>query len=566
MAVHEREKADLVLASHAIFTGIYDQVRAGAVAITGNRITAIGSMGEIKPYIGHETRVYDFGDQLIMPGFHDFHLHLLLGSLYHDCVNLLTATSEEEAAQMVKQFADRRPEDPWVFGFSWYHVYWKNKQLPHRTTLDRLIPDRPVFLFNAECHGAWLNTKALELLNITRETEDPPFGHIQKDTHGEPTGFLYETAMGLAREAFQLPDQQKNRLLRGFMNQAASLGITSINDFFPLPGLELGDLELCQSFEKAGELKARIHFLAALDGNLERPRFLRREYASSKLRFSGLKQFLDGVPTTYTALLVDPYSDRPESRGDTLIPPETVKQWVVEADQEAFRVRLHACGDGAVRLGLDCFEAARKQNGVRDSRHTIEHIEVIHPDDINRFAELEVIASMQPEHMAAAQTFADNCYPNRFGKERDPYTWPIKTLLNNGVSLAFGSDYPIVPLDPMTEIYRAVTRLHDDHQPTGGWNPQEKITMAEALRAYTQGPAYGVFREHELGTLAPNMLADVIVLDRNLFMVTSDQIRETKVVLTIMDGQVVYDRDTSENKDDFSLLRNASHLASMRLE
>ncbi|WP_312108099.1 amidohydrolase [Brevibacillus reuszeri] len=566
MTTHEQVKANLVLSSKAIFTGSDDAVRAGALAITGNRITAIGSKEEIEKYIGPDTQVYDYGDQLIMPGFHDFHLHLLLGSLYHDCVNLLTATSEEEAALMVKQFADSRPEDPWVFGFSWYHVYWKKKQLPHRATLDRLIPDRPVFLFNAECHGAWLNSKALEILNITRDTADPPFGHIERDDQGEPTGFLYETAMGLAREAFQLPDEQKNRLFRGFLKQAGSLGITSINDFFPLPGMELGDLDLYQSFEASGELSTRIHFLAALDGNLDRPRYLRKQYTSGKLMFSGLKQFLDGVPTTYTALLVDPYSDRPDSKGDTLIPPETVKKWVVEADKEDFRVRLHACGDGAVRLGLDCFEAARVQNGIRDSRHTIEHIEVIHPDDIQRMSHLQVIASMQPEHMAAAPAFPDNCYPNRFGKERDPYTWPIKTLLKNEVSLAFGSDFPIVPLDPMTEIYRAVTRLHDDHQPEGGWNPQEKITMAEALRAYTSAPAYGVFREHELGKLAPGMLADIVVLDRNLFAIEPPLIRDAKALLTITDGKIVFNRGEPETSSDFSFSRNDSHLKTSFLE
>lgn len=538
-------KADLVLSSQAIFTGTGDHPLPGAIAITGNRIVAVGSFEEIEPLIGPETKQYPFGNQLIMPGFHDFHVHLLLGCLYQDCVNLLTAASEEEAARMVKEFADSRPDDPWIIGFSWYHVYWKDKQLPHRSTLDRLIPDRPVFLLNAECHGAWLNSKALEVLSITRETPDPPFGMIYKDENGEPTGYLYETAMGLAQAAFDLPDAAKRRLLSGFLRQAAKLGVTSIHDFFPLPGLELGDLRLYRSFEEKGELTTRIHFLTALDGNLEHPLQLREEYSSGKLRFSGLKQFLDGVPTTHTAFLLDPYSDRPETRGDTLIPPDTVKEWVVEADRNGFRVRLHACGDGAVRLGLDCFEAARKHNGVRDSRHTIEHIEVIHPHDISRFAEMGVTASMQPEHMAASKEFADNAYLARLGQEREPFTWPIKTLLTSGATLAFGSDFPIVELNPLTEIYRAVTRLHNDGLPEGGWNPSERITLAEALKAYTLGPAYGTFREHELGTLEVGKLADIIVLDQNLFQFPSEMIRETKVILTIMDGRVVYEEQRS---------------------
>jgi predicted amidohydrolase YtcJ len=534
-------KVDLVLSSQAIFTGVGDVPLPGAIAIAGNRIVAVGSSEEIEPLIGPETKHYSFGNQLIMPGFHDFHVHLLLGSLYHDCVNLLTATSEEKAAEMVKEFADSRPDDPWIIGFSWYHVYWKDKQLPHRSTLDRLLPDRPVFLFNAECHGAWLNSKALERLSITRDTPDPPFGMIYKDENGEPTGFLYETAMGFAQVAFDLPPVAKERLFGGFLGQAAKLGVTSIHDFFPLPGLELGDLPLYRSFEERGDLTTRIHFLTALDGNLERPSQLREEFSSGKLMFSGLKQFLDGVPTTYTAFMIDSYSDRPETRGDTLIPPDTVKDWVVEADRNGFRVRLHACGDGAVRLGLDCMEAAREQNGIRDARHTIEHIEVIHPHDISRFAEMGVIASMQPEHMAAAQEFANNAYLARFGPEREPFTWPIKTLLTSGAPLAFGSDFPIVELNPLTEIYRAVTRLHNDGLPEGGWNPSERITLAEALRAYTLGPAYGSFREHELGTLEAGKLADIIVLEHNLFEIPSDMIRDTKVILTVMDGQVVHE-------------------------
>lgn len=540
MSVNYTETADLVISSNSIFTGIGETACPGAIAITGNRIVAMGDLTEIEKHIGPNTKVHAFGDQLIMPGFHDFHLHVLPGSLYQDSVNLLNATSEEEAAEMVKAFADSRPEDPWIFGFSWYHTFWENKNLPHRSTLDRLIPDRPVYLQNAEGHGAWLNSKALEIVNITSETPDPLYGEILKDEHGEPTGILFETAMALAQEAYHLPHARKVKLYQSFFEQTVQLGITSISDFFPVPGMEIGDLDMYVEFEKEGKLTTRVHFLTTLNGDLERPRFLRDTYASNKLRFSGLKEFLDGVPATYTALLVDPYSDKPDSKGYTLISPEKVKEWVIEADKEGFQVRLHACGDGAVRLGLDCIEAARNHNGVRDSRHTIEHIEVIHPDDIPRFAELGVIASMQPEHMALTQTFEENPYPVRLGKERDPYTWSIKTLLDSGARLGFGSDFPVVPLNPMLEIYRAVTRIHNDEQPEGGWNPNERITVAEALKAYTSGSAYGVFKDQELGTLEVGKLADIIVLDRNLLDIPSDMIRDTKVVLTIIDGEVVH--------------------------
>ncbi|MEN1968763.1 amidohydrolase [Lentibacillus sp. N15] len=535
------EQADLVLTSEAIFTGQHDKPIKGSVAIRDRYIVAVGSVEEVKPFIGSHTKVLDVGEKLIMPGFQDFHLHLFLGSLAQVSVSLLDAKSEQETAEMVKVFADSRPDDPWVIGFSWYHVFWDEKKLPHRSTLDQFISDRPVFLFNAECHGAWLNSKALEVIGIDRNTPDPPFGGIAKDENGEPTGFLYETAMGLAEQAFtSIPRERKACILEKFLNQAAKLGITTVSDMLPLPNLELGDLDIYQEFEEKGKLTTRIQFMTALNGDLERPRVLREQYCSDKLMFSGLKQFLDGVPTTYTAYLLEPYSDCPETRGNTLIPIDQVKQWIIDADREDFRIRLHACGDGAVRLGLDSFEAAQKINGVRDSRHTIEHIEVIHPDDLDRFSQLGVIASMQPEHLGVSEKYEDNDYLDRLGKEREPFTWPINTLKQRGARMAFGTDFPVVGLDPMMEIYRAVTRVFNDGNPIGGWNPAEKVTLAEALHDYTNGSAYGGFREHELGTLEKGKLADVIVLDRNLFDVPVEEIKDTKVKLTVMDGEIVY--------------------------
>ncbi|MRH41708.1 amidohydrolase family protein [Aquibacillus halophilus] len=533
--------ADLVLSSNAVFTGLQNQPFKGSVAIKENVILAVGTEQEIRPFIGEQTKVMYFGEQLIMPGFNDFHTHLFLGSLSQESVTLNQAKSEQEVAEMVKIFADSRPTDRWIFGFRWYHVYWDEKKLPHRSTLDKLIPDRPVFLFNDECHGAWVNSKALELLGIDKDTPNPPFGEIMRDEDGEATGFLYETAMTYAKEVFEsIPIERQEELLQNFLKTTARLGITSVSDMLPLPGLELGNLSLYKQFDVQNKLTTRIHFLAALNGDLEHPRYLREVFNSEKLKFSGLKQFLDGVPITYTAFMIDPYTDNDTTRGNTLIPIDVVKEWTKEADKENFRIRLHACGDGAVRLGLDCFEAAQRQNGQRDSRHTIEHIEVIHPDDMDRFSELDVIASFQPEHMAVSKQFATNTYRKRLGKEREKYTWPINSIKDSGAPIAFGTDFPVVGLDPLTEIYRAVTRVHDDGYPIGGWNPSEKISLAEALRFYTLGSAYGVFRESELGTLEKGKLADVIVLDRNLFNVGLEEIRDTRVALTVMDGKVVY--------------------------
>jgi hypothetical protein len=476
-----------------------------------------------------------------MAGFHDFHIHLTLGCLFEDYVNLANARSAREAAQMVKNFADTRPDDEWILGFSWYHIFWDEKIMPDRSILDELIPGRPVFLLNAECHGAWLNSKGLEVAGINRDTPDPPFGTIVKDEEGQPTGILLETAMRLAEKAFHIPDRKAEKLLSRFLSKANRLGVTSVSDMLPLPGFELGDLSLYRKFEEEGKLTVRNFFLSPLNGDLTQARELRETYRSDMLKHSGLKQFLDGVATTYTAYMVDPYSDNPSVKGEPFLPVDLLEQWVTEADREGFRIRLHACGDGAVRLGLDLYEKAANRNGKRDSRHAIEHIEVIHPDDVSRFAKLGVIASMQPEHMAITEKFMDNIYPIRLGKERDSYTWPINTLAKSGAQMAFGSDFPVVELDPMLEIYRAVTRLHHDGEPKGGWNPKEKISLAEALTYYTYGPAFGNFMEDKLGTIETGKLADVIVMDRDLFAIEAAELLESKVTLTVMNGNVVHE-------------------------
>lgn len=533
--------ADVILQSQAVFRGGGRPVREGAVAVRGNRIVAVGTEADMAPLIGPGTKTLNFGDQLILPGFHDFHLHLFLGSLVLSTVGLGGARSEQEAAQLVAEYARSRPGDRWVLGWGWYHVFWADQTLPTKASLDRLVPDRPVFLFNAELHGAWLNSKALEVCGIDQNTPDPPSGHIERDNYGHPTGFLYETAMALARKAFHLPRDRQLHLMDGFLRHAAELGVTSVGDMLPLLNMELGDLDVYRSFDENDRLTTRIHFLATLNADLERPRQLREQFRSPKLQFSGLKNFLDGVPTTYTAFMIDPYSDRPDSIGCPMLPPDEVKAWVAAADREGFRIRLHACGDGAVRLGLDCYEAAQKANGRRDARHAIEHIEVIHDDDIRRFGDLGVIASMQPEHLAVTPAYRDNPYLLRFAGQRERNLWLIRTLQTKGAHMAFGTDFPVVGLDPFVELYRAVTRLHDDGEPDDGWLPNERILLEEAIAHYTEDAAYANFRDHELGTLDPDKLADIIVLDRNPLRRDAASIRDTHVALTMMDGRIVYE-------------------------
>ncbi len=533
--------ADLIL-NGKIFTGFDDKPRFGAVIICGNKIQDVTGKDDWHGWEGPSTDVVSFGDELIMPAFHDFHTHTYAGGISVCSASLYSAHSEEEAAKTVAEFAAENPDDEWVLGLGWYHVFWDRQVLPTKKSLDRLIPNRPVFLFNAEYHGAWVNSKALEVCGITRDTPDPEFGKIERDEVGEPTGFLYEDALGLAAsKALDFPEEKRNSIFRGLQQETASHGITAMNDMMPLPGIELDDIQTYKRFEQNGELDLRIYLEAALNGKLERARELRNTHKNGFVRFSGLKAFLDGVATTYTASVVDPYSDKPDSFGLTLLPPEIIRKWVVDADAEGFRVRLHACGDGGVRLGLDCYEAAKKANGSRDSRHAIEHIETLHPDDFPRFKELGVMASIQPEHLAMTEKYADSPYLVRFRGEREKRMFTNNSFIKNGVKTAYSSDFPVVDMNPMHGIHRAVTRVHNDGQPVGGWNPKEKTSLADALKCYTSGSAYGAFRENELGKIAPGMIADLAILMKDPFELEDlGLIREIKTRMTILDGKKIF--------------------------
>ncbi|PHD74087.1 amidohydrolase [Bacillus sp. AFS043905] len=530
-----QQVADVIISSNTVFTGLSDQPEPASIAIKDNKIVAIGTEEELKHCAGEHTKIYQFKDQLIMPGFHDFHLHIMQGAVALNSVNLFAARSEDEALEMIVKFTESKPENQWVIGFTWDAGYWDTQQLPTRHSLDHILPDRPALMFHAEGHYAWVNTKALEIANITRHSENPFYGIIGKDENGEPNGILYEKAMdAVIRHAFNFSNSQKNEIFSNFLAHAASLGVTAVNDLHGLKTIE--SLDVFKEFEDNGKLTTRIHLWPALNGDLGHSKQLRETYQSDKLRVSGLKQFIDGVITARTAYLLEPYADQPETRGETSFPPETIKKWVVAADKEGFSIRFHAIGDGAIRLALDAYEEAQKTNGKRDSRHSVEHIEVIHPDDIHRFSELGVTVSMQPDHLAMSER---GVYTEQIGAEREKYVFSINTLQKTRAKLAFGTDFPIDILNPLLQIYRAVTRIDSSGKTV--WHPHECITLAEALKAYTSGPAYGTFREQELGTLEVGKLADIIVLERNLFEVLVEEIPDIKVLLTLVDGQVVYD-------------------------
>lgn len=538
-------KADLLLKGDAIFDSVNDQPFAGFVAVKGDRIIGIGPMEEAEHFIDSQTTIIQCKEgQMVMPGFHDSHTHLILAGMYKACVNLGEARSEEEAARRVYEFEQKHPTEGWVFGFNWYHIFWDEKILPKRFTLDQYFPDRPVFLLNAEAHGAWVNSKALEIAGVTKETEDPFGGEIDRLENGEPSGFLYESAVALVgAHCLNLTKEREKHFIRNYMKSAAPLGITSLVDVQPYFGANMGNLDTYLEMEKNGELTVRIHAAPDLFCDLD---LVAKEAANckgAKVRANLVKQFVDGVPITHTALMLEDYTDAPGNRGFELCELSRIAEAIKIAHKNELSVKIHAIGDRAIRFTLDCYEEAIKTYGRNKARHAIEHIELATEQDIPRFGKLGIVPSVQPEHVGLLPTWEGEEYRYVLGEERAGRTWCFKSLLNSTGVLALGSDCPVVDNNPFLGIHRGLTRVHDDGLPEGGWNPTEKLTVAELLKGYTAGSAFGVSREEELGTLEIGKYADIVVVDRNLFQVSPDSIRQAKVDLTIMDGKVIFERD-----------------------
>lgn len=541
-------KADMILKGATFFYGRKDagyRVKdINFVAVKGGRIVGIGKEGEDADFTGPDTKVYEFTkDRLIMPGIHDNHVHLLQAGMLSKYADLYSARTEEEAVAMAKEYADAHPDDKWIIGIGWSKYAFKG--LPNKKSIDAVISDRPVMLMDDELHSAWVNTAALEIAGITNETPDPDYGEIQRDENGEATGFLYETALSIAaRIAFDFTDEQVEELVSTYMEKALRYGITSITDMTPYLGIDLSYMNAYLKMAKEDKLKIRIN--AALDlfadiKDVTAKRAKAEAEGNGFYRIPFLKQFVDGVPGNHTAMMLDDYSDRPGEKGGALLDLDRLNDAIEAAHLHGMSVRLHACGDAAVRAALDGYENAIIRHGRGTSRHQVEHIEVIDPADIERFAKAGIMASVQPEHVVSGMpSFADNNYPEILGPERTKYTWVFRQLLDTGAVLAGGSDCPVVEGSPFAGIYSGLERLHDDGTPEGGWNPQEKLTIEELLEIYTYGAAYGEGLENQLGTLGEGMIADIVVLDRNLLDVPSDQIKDTKVLMTIVNGDVKY--------------------------
>lgn len=529
--------ADLVIINAHVRTMDEGRPEAEAVAVIGNRIVAVGSTAEIKRLVGPNTRVIDAGGRLVLPGFNDAHVHFISGGFQLANIDLRDAATPQEFAERIRRFSEKLPKGRWITGGDWDHERWPGAPLPTKELIDPFTPDRPVFVSRLDGHMALANSYVLKLAGITRATPDPPGGQIVRDPRtGEPTGILKDAAMGLVYRIMPEPSfEEKLEAARRATDYAASLGVTSVQDMSA--GADVG---VYQTLLERGELKTRIYAVSPLP-QWERLKAVgvRAAFGSPMLRIGGLKGFADGSLGSTTALFFEPYNDAPNTRGLATDEMPHMLERVRGADRAGLQVMIHAIGDRANHEILSIYEQVARENGERDRRFRIEHAQHLRAQDIPRFGRDHVVASMQPYHAIDDGRWAEK----RIGPERIKTSYAFRSLIDSGAVLAFGSDWTVAPLNPLLGIYAAVTRRTLDGKNPNGWVPEQKISVEEAVRAYTVGSAYAEFAEKEKGRIAPGMLADMVLLSEDIFRIDPVEIEKTRVLLTIVDGRIVYSVD-----------------------
>ncbi len=530
--------ADLVLLSAKIWTGDPARPSAQALAVRGGRIVAVGTDSDIEALRGPATRIVPGRGRRVVPGFIDAHTHMSMGGLNLLAVDLRHTKNEEEFTQLLARFAKTRPPGRWITDGTWDHQQWAVPKLPTRAVLDPATGDRPACIARQDGHMAVCNSLALKLAKITRDTPDPPGGAIVRDSAGEPTGVLKDAAMdaiGAVRPARTL--EELTEALRAAMKHAAKNGVTSVQD---LPG-NVRDLNAWEKLRAGGEMTVRVNYRPSLTA-WEKARARRAAMKNDEwLRVGGVKGFADGSLGSGTALFFEPYDDDPKNRGvhaAEAIPLSRMEERVAAADRAGLQVEIHAIGDRANAEILDVFERVAKANGAKDRRFRIEHAQHLRASDIPRFGRLGVIASVQPYHAIDDGRWAES----RIGRERSRTTYAFRSLLDAKAVLAFGSDWDVAPLSPLEGISAAVTRRTMDGKNPAGWIPEQKISVEEALRAYTSSAAWAAFEENEKGSLAPGKLADFTVLSADPFEVNPEEIEKIEVDMTVIGGKIVHSR------------------------
>ncbi len=542
-------KADVIFIHGNIYTGVAEISsfksikRAQAVAVRGDRIEAVGENADILKLKGPETQVVDLGGKFLMPGFNDAHVHLSEGGAQRLNVNLVGVKSLDEFRERVRAKVDAAAPGDWVLGGGWDENLWPVKTVPTRWDLDEISGDHPVFLDRVDGHIAVANTRALQLASITIASRDPKGGKIDRDANGQPTGILRETARAAVVNAIPEPTHDKRRqAMESALAEAAQWGVTSVQD----NSKSWEDFQILEEIEKDGKLTARISEWLPFNDSLEQLESKRKQHpASDPMLHTGmLKGFMDGSLGSHTAALLEPYADDPKNSGLPQYDAAKLNDMARERVLAGFQLGFHAIGDKGAQLALDAFANAQKAarekkvkaaNGGDDFRLRIEHAQVVTPLEIVKFRDLKVIASMQPSHVTTDMRWAES----RLGEKRAAHSYAWNEFLKRGVTLAFGTDYPVEPITPFRGLYAAVTRKSEDGKQE--YFPDQRITMDQAIAAYTTGSAFAEFDEKQKGMIVPGMFADFAVLDRDITAVSPQKLLGTKVLRTVVGGKTVYE-------------------------
>ncbi len=531
--------ASLVVTGARVWTGDPEQPWAEAVAVSGEEILAIGSTADIEALIGDDTEVIVAEGGMLAPGFIDTHVHFLAGGAAIASVQLRDAQTPAEFTRRIEVFAQSAEPGEWIIGGAWDHTNWGG-ELPRRDWIDAVTPDNPLWISRLDGHMALANSLALEAGGVDADTPDVAGGEIVRDEQGRPTGILKDNAMLLVQEAIPEPtERQLESYLDAAMGYVAENGVTSVHDMFDNVADGWAGLETYRRAAARGDLITRIYAVTPLGEWQKLADDIDRNGRGNEwLKTGGVKGFMDGSLGSHTAAMLEPFTDTPDKSGFLLDSIENLRTMMIGADAAGLQLNIHAIGDKAIRDLLDIFLDLVEENGERDRRLRMEHAQHIHADDVPRFAVQGVIASMQPYHAIDDGRWAEGV----IGPERAETTYAFKSLIDSGAHVALGSDWYVAPADPIAGIYAAVTRRTLDGRNPDGWVPEQKINVEQALRGYTVEGAYASFEEDRKGMLKPGMLADMVLIDRDLTAVPPETIRDAKVLKTIVGGRVVYSR------------------------
>jgi predicted amidohydrolase YtcJ len=538
--------ADLIITHANIWTVDPSHPSAQAVAVLRDRIVAVGSDAEIALWRGPQTRVIDAGGKLLLPGFNDAHVHFVSGGAQLDSVQLNDATSPEEFAHRIAERVKASPKGAWIQGGEWDETKWTPAQLPTKELIDPISSETPVFVVRYDGHMALGNSVALRLAGITARTPDPPGGVIVRDSRGNPTGALKDAAQDIMFKV--LPPMNRDQRLHAAQRalaHAASLGVTSGQYMDDDDNETYDDLKVFSELHEQGKLTTRLYVAPSIvDWDDQAKIGVRHAFGSPDLRIGALKGYADGSLGSRTAYFFEPFTDTPDNRGlfsNEMQPPSAMRERILKADAAGLQLCIHAIGDQGISTILDFYSDAVKQNGPADRRFRIEHAQHMAVKDFDRFAQLGVIASVQPYHAIDDGRWAEG----RIGHDRASRTYAFRTFLNHGVRLAFGTDWPVAPLNPMLGLYAAVTRATLDGKNPGGWFPEQRLTVAEAVQAYTLGSAYAEFQENEKGSITSGKLADMVILSDDIFTIDPARIRDVKVLETFVGGNLTWDAESA---------------------